>query len=531
MSLRFTDLPIRTKLILIMACTAAVTLLFALGLVGIKEKRLAITTAIDGLRSMADIAGWHSSASLLFQDREAAEKILASLRIEPDIIGACIHDRQGRLFSRWGSGDGYFEISGEKVDEHQRIIDKMLLGNTASEIHYIDASGHLHLFKKLIKDDEPIGIIHLVDNMQQVRVLLRSYYSSLAGAFLLIFCVVVALAAILQRIFSGPLLDLVKTMEYVTAKKDYTRRMQLNRHDEFGLLADAFNNMLTEIEQRDLLLADHRRKLEEKVRARTMEIEAKNRELEEMALEAVAARDAAESANRAKTEFLANISHELRTPMHGILSYAQFGRKRIDKVSREKLLEYFTEISACGDRLMALLNDLLDLAKLESGKMGYTRHLNDIQEQIDIVVAEFTPVAEEKNLRMEKRVRPECRYLVFDPDRIDQVLRNLLSNAVKFSSPGGRIIFETGMVVENTQRFLKVMVKDQGVGIPEDEREAIFNKFIQSSKTKTGSGGTGLGLAICRQIILDHNGRIWAENNPDGGAIFSFTLPCGSTDG
>ncbi len=526
MSLRFNDLPIRVKLILIMALTAAITLLFAFGLVGIKEKRLATATATDELRSLADIAGWHSRAAILFQDKNAAEKILASLKTKQDIIGACIHDRQGRVFARWSSGSAPWQTTGIARQNHLQILRKILSPDGMKEFHSIDGAGHLHLFKKLVKDNETIGVIHLVDNMQRVHTLLHSYYIALIGSFFLIFTLVLLLAAALQKVFSTPLLDLVNTMKNVTVQKDYSQRICQNRRDEFGLLADAFNNMLTEIEQRDLLLADHHRQLEEKVRERTLELAAKNRELEEMAKEAVAARDAAEFANKAKTEFLANMSHELRTPMHGILSYAQFGRKRIGRVPPEKLLEYFTEIDASGKRLMALLNDLLDLAKLESGKMEYRHQANDIEEQIDIVLAEFTPLAEEKQLRMDKQVQSECRYLLFDRDRIDQVLRNLLSNAVKFSKSGGRILFETCTVFENDQPFLKVMVKDQGVGLPEDELDAIFDKFIQSSETKTGSGGTGLGLAICRQIITDHGGRIWAENNADGGALFSFTLPC-----
>ncbi len=531
MSLRFADLPIRVKLILIMALTAAITLLCAVSLVAIKERNIATISAIDELRSMADLAGWHSEGALLFQDKDAAKKILSSLRIKPGIIGACLYDRDGHLFARWNAENTpRADISRHNAEDRSQIKKMGVPPHTVNEVRFQDNRGHLHIMRVITRDNEMIGVICLIDDMKKVHSLLKKYYTVLGVSTLLIFIIVLFLAGGLQRIFSKPLMDLVQTMKNITEEKDFTHRIQWRRGDEFGLLADSFNSMLNEIAKRDLLLAGHRRELEEKVRARTMEIEIKNRELEEMAIEAVAARDAAEFANRAKTEFLANMSHELRTPMHGILSYAQFGRKRIDKVPRDKLLEYFTEISASGDRLMALLNDLLDLAKLESGKMDYTHRLNDIEEQIDIVVTEFTPVAKEKELRIDKRIAPECRRLFFDRDRIDQVLRNLLSNAVKFSRPGGRITFETCMVFVNKQRFLKVMVKDQGVGLPEDECETIFHKFIQSSQTKTGSGGTGLGLAICRQIISDHNGRIWAENNPDGGAVFSFTLPCRRAD-
>ena len=119
----------------------------------------------------------------------------------------------------------------------------------------------------------------------------------------------------------------------------------------------------------------------------------------------------------------------------------------------------------------------------------------------------------------------EYPVLMFDRIRITQVLYNLLPNAIKFSKPGGKIRFESLTVEDSGILFLQIEIADQGIGIPTKKLATIFDKFIQSSKTKTGAGGTGLGLAISKQIIEDHGGKIWAENNPEDGAVFRFTLP------
>ena len=241
------------------------------------------------------------------------------------------------------------------------------------------------------------------------------------------------------------------------------------------------------------------------------------------------AKDAAELANKSKSEFLANMSHELRTPMHGILSYANFGIKRINKVPKEKLLHYFNEITDSANRLMLLLNDLLDLAKLEAGMMSYSMKEQDICGTISLQTDQFQTALQEKELQLKVNCLEHPLISVFDAERMGQVLRNLLSNSIKYSERGKTIRIETEtkhtIIDGKKEPVIIVSISDQGVGIPKGELETIFDKFSESSKTKTAAGGTGLGLTICKHIIQDHEGsKIWAEANPEGGTIFRLQL-------
>jgi len=232
-------------------------------------------------------------------------------------------------------------------------------------------------------------------------------------------------------------------------------------------------------------------------------------------------KNVAEAANLAKSEFLANMSHELRTPLHGILSFSGFGIKKYDQAKPEKILDYFKKIHHSGEILLNLLNDLLDLAKLESGKMAFEFHPTNLDSLIISTRNEFNSMAMERKLTINYEGSDLNGKVNLDAEKINQVLRNLLSNAVKFSPTDGMI----DVIVQKTESLVRVSVCDQGPGIPENELEAVFDKFVQSSKTQTGAGGTGLGLAICREIIEAHNGRIWVQNNPDSGAKFLFEIP------
>lgn len=250
-------------------------------------------------------------------------------------------------------------------------------------------------------------------------------------------------------------------------------------------------------------------------------VQKRTEELDNALVEERKAKRAAEAANIAKTEFLSNISHELRTPMHGILGFAGLGKSRVATAARATLRSYFDEILNCGNRLLSLINALLDLSKLESGKVKYDFEKKKISELVELVLNEFSAVTTTKELLVEFNKPDFDDTVLIDEERMIQVIRNLFFNAIKFSNEKGRIVIN----VEKDQSKLLFVVKDNGIGIPPNELDAIFDRFKQSSVTKTGSGGTGLGLAICKQIINDHNGKIWAENRTEGGSAFTFSLP------
>jgi signal transduction histidine kinase len=251
------------------------------------------------------------------------------------------------------------------------------------------------------------------------------------------------------------------------------------------------------------------------------QLERLNEQLEASAREANRLAQEAVVANRAKSEFLANMSHELRTPLHSIISFASFGIKKYTSARPEKLLDYFSRIRQSGKTLLELLNDLLDLAKLESRKAVFTFEPADITVLVEAVKSELETMLSERHLQVRDEGADFHEPVMLDSNKIQQVLRNLLNNAIKFSPEGGII----GVGIRRSDGSVRVSVLDQGPGVPPDELEAVFDKFVQSSKTKTGAGGTGLGLAICREIITAHKGRIWAQNRPEGGAVFSFEIP------
>ncbi len=237
------------------------------------------------------------------------------------------------------------------------------------------------------------------------------------------------------------------------------------------------------------------------------------------------ATDDAEKANLAKSEFLAKMSHEFRTPMHSILSFSDMGLKRLRKIPLDKLESYLSNIQNSGKRLMRLLNNLLDLAKLETGDLKFSYEKKSLFLLLDDCLKEQKHQIDDKHIDISITQQGFSSNVICDADKIRQVISNLVSNAVKFTGNDSNII----IIIDDDNKILgvpglKFTICDEGEGILKDELEDIFNKFVQSSKVSGSHQGTGLGLAICKEIIEGHGGKIWAENI-NSGSCLQFVIP------
>jgi len=232
------------------------------------------------------------------------------------------------------------------------------------------------------------------------------------------------------------------------------------------------------------------------------------------------AKNAAERASIAKSEFVANISHELRTPLQSILGFSELGLSR--GKDQPRLGEMFQNVHAAGTRMLALVNDLLDLSKLDGPVGGLQIARHDIRDLLHEVAAEMYPQLAAKKLDLQVRLPIAPMVAKVDPVRFQQVIRNVLANAIRFS-PERAPIHLSGRVTSDGR--VAIDVTDHGPGIPPQELETIFDAFVQSSRTKSGAGGTGLGLGICRKIMDRLDGQIRAVNTDSGGSCFRIRLP------
>jgi protein-histidine pros-kinase len=236
------------------------------------------------------------------------------------------------------------------------------------------------------------------------------------------------------------------------------------------------------------------------------------------------------AADRSKNQFLANMSHELRTPLNSIIGFSSVLLDSTREVITTRLYKFLENIHSAGNHLLELINDILDLSKIEAGKMELRADVFDLRDTIAAVERVMKGFAAEANVHIIATIDPEVPQVRLDEGRLKQILFNLLSNAVKFSPKGGPVRIEVhGVAKEDSPigvRSVRIDVADQGIGISADELERIFDEFYQTEHGRRARrGGTGLGLSLTRNFVELHHGTIEVKSKPGEGSCFTLVLP------
>jgi signal transduction histidine kinase len=315
---------------------------------------------------------------------------------------------------------------------------------------------------------------------------------------------IVAFYMITQRVILRPIRQ-IRAITNNVAEGNLDIRSAIKTGDEYEKLANAFNHMLDSLQS-----------AQEKLRQANKQLDEKIAELSERNIELF-------KANKLKGEFLANISHEFRTPLNAILGFAEIMREKPQTLQKEKVRRYAENIITSGNRLLNMVNDLLDIAKTEAGKMELHVEQVCLSELCKTVLGHFSALTKKKKIKTRLNVEDQVPTLTTDAGKVEQILYNFLSNAVKFTGERGRIEIAARMLDEKTVR---VAVTDTGCGIAKAHREKIFEKFRQADGSLTRrSSGSGLGLAISKELATLVAGTIGLESEPEKGSTFWLDIP------
>jgi signal transduction histidine kinase/CheY-like chemotaxis protein/HPt (histidine-containing phosphotransfer) domain-containing protein len=502
-------LSIRAKLIVLGMITTSVAMLVACAILLLYDYRQMKNRTVDDWRTMARIAAEDEMVPVSFGNPDDAAATLRALGVQPELQSAAVYNSSGEIMARYARA-GYSGALPSRPG-----TEGVQFGGTFLEVWQ----------PIVMPDGKQIGWIYTNSDLHQLREHMTNYLlvillvlsGTMAGTYFLV--------ARLQRVISGPILNLTAVARSVSTGKDYGLRVGTTQResDELGVLIACFDEMLAEIQKRDAQLTLHREHLEEEVSARTVELKATNKALE-------AARVKAEESSAAKSAFLANMSHEIRTPMTAILGYADLMLAPIQTMSDR--INCLQVVRRNARHLMDLINDILDISKIEAEKMTVERIPHDIAQTAVEVVSMLRPraVAKQLALRVEF-VGPIPTRVKTDPLRLKQVLVNLLGNAIKFTEQG-EVCLKISVEPRQEASHIQFDVCDTGIGMTGEQMGRLFQPFVQADDSMTRRyGGTGLGLVISRRLAQYMGGDLGVKSEIGKGSVFSLWFDGGSIDG
>ena len=504
--MKLQNLSIKRKLMLITMLTSSVALLLSSASFLIYDLISFRHLLTQDLETQAQIIGYNSAAAMAFRDQSTAAATLAALKAKEDIVAAILYTPDGKVFAQFVPGD---------KPAPDVVPPKLSRSGLRFEGGYFDVLHDVTL------NGEHVGTLLLRSDMREWSFRAKRYaiiffvFVFASGVFALL------LSSKLQRMISQPILQLEDTIRMVSANKNYEVRAVNTYGDEIGRLMDGFNNMLAEIQQRDTALLN----ANDQLQARTDELEREVVQRQEAQEELLKAKHAAEEASRAKSAFLANMSHELRTPLNAIIGYSEMLEEETRESGNTEAIQDLQKIQTAGKHLLSLINDVLDLSKIEAGKMTLHLETFDVPPMIRQIVSTLEPAAVKNANIIEVHIADSVGSMRADVTKVRQVLVNLVSNACKFTDSGTISVSAEPMTMDG-QEWIRFEVRDTGIGITPKQRQQLFQEFAQADTSISRKyGGTGLGLAISHRFVQMMNGYINVDSEPGKGSTFTVVLP------
>ncbi len=473
---RLRNLSIQRKLTALTMLTTVLALLLASFAFYTYDRMTFRDKMVRDLSALAATLEANTADALVYHDPETAQGILAGLEGQPHIVSAAIFDRDGKLFADFARN-----VPGEPNPEP----------TVPSTDGHTFGTRNLVISRGMQFGSQRVGTFMIVTDLGEFDSRRTDYQGILAAVILGVSVLAFLFSSAMQRVVTRPILALVDVARNVSEKKDFTVRAKAQSEDEIGRLVNSFNEMLGQIQVRD----------------------------EELRV----AKDKAEEANRTKSVFLANMSHELRTPLTAIIGYSEILEDDAGEMGLDDFLPDLRKIKSAGKHLLGLINSILDLSKVESGKMELYIESFDLTSLVSEVASTVNPLMDKNGNKLTVETADDLGEVRSDLTKMRQILFNLLSNASKFTEQG-----QVRLAVRRASPANMVVfeISDSGIGMSPEQLTRLFKPFSQAdASTARNYGGTGLGLALCKRFCQVMGGRIDVDSELGKGTTFTVRLP------